>query len=431
MINYFNKKNKKISIDDNEISIYVCGPTVYNHVHIGNLRPIIFFSMLRNMFEFQGKKVRLIQNITDVDDKILNYSKENNKNWTDVAEEFTNSYFDVLKKYQINGIEFYKATDFIDKYVDVVSKLVIDEKAYENESGVYFRTKLVENYGEVSNQDIDQLEENTRIVNKNGKENNIDFAILKKDEEFGWQTKFGKVRPGWHLECFGIINSVLENNLTIHGGGIDLIFPHHENENAINLLVNNVPLAKHWMHVGMLTLDGEKMSKSLGNLILAKDFYQDYGPNILKYIYIQNSYSKPINITEDLIKSQIKFDTNIQSLIKFLDIYQKNENYEKTGYIKEFEKLIENISLPNIYSLLLKIVKDFNKGNILEENYYSVKKDIMTITKVLDLKYEGEVSDEDKKLVELLNSIVEKEEIIELTKNKNNLVKTRKGWSVK
>lgn len=431
MINYFTKKNTKECINDDQINIYVCGPTVYNDVHIGNLRPIIFFSMLKNIFKYQNKDVRLLQNITDVDDKILNFAHENNLNWHDVAQKYTNEYYNVLNSYNIKDIEFYKATDFIQSYVDAVEKLITLDKAYVNNTGAYLRVNKVSQYGEVSNQDINNLEQNVRVENKEDKENVEDFAILKVDEEFGWDTKFGKVRPGWHLECFGIINTVLNQTLTIHGGGIDLLFPHHENENALNLALYNKSLAKHWMHVGLLTLNGEKMSKSIGNLILAKDFVKDYGSNVLKYLYLQNNYTKPINITDDLIKSCVKFDNNVIELVNYLQIYKTDVEYNKTQYLNEFDKLIENLSMPNIYSLLQKIIKDFNKNLIDQSQYFNVLNDLQIMFRVLDLTYPTKVNNHDIEIINNLNNTKDFEKIEIILEQNPNYKKTRKGWTIK
>lgn len=431
MVNYFNKNNQKISIDDQDVNIYVCGPTVYNDVHIGNLRPILFFSVLRNIFRFQGKNIRLVQNITDVDDKILNYAAENKLDWKDVASEYTDAYLNVLKSYNVNNIEFYKATEFMDTYEMAVSKLMEKDLAYVNSNGAYLRISKIKDYGNVSNQDLDQLEQSVRVENDNDKEDIKDFAILKKDEVNGWNTKFGKMRPGWHLECFGIINKVLGQNLTIHGGGIDLLFPHHENENALNLALYGKDLAKHWIHVGLLTINGEKMSKSIGNLILAKDFVSENGPNILKYLYLQNAYTKPINITDDLIVSAKKFNQNLQNLIYFLDIYKIESDYSKTKYLEEFEKLVENISLPNIYTLLQKIIKDFNKNEIADSDYSNVLLELKIILDVLDLNYDFEVSLNDKDIIKKLNDTNDFETAKEILGNRTDFVKTRKGWSKK
>lgn len=430
MVNYYDKNNKKIQILDKNISIYVCGPTVYNHVHIGNLRPILFFSILRNIFKYQKKEVRLLQNITDIDDKILNYAKENNDNWKDVAQKYTKSYLQLLENMQIKDIEFYLATDYMKTYVESVDKLIKQNLAYKNQNGVYIRVNQILKYGQVSNQNISKLFENVRISNESEKENNNDFALLKSDETYGWDTKYGKVRPGWHLECFGIINEVLEKDLTIHGGGIDLIFPHHENENALNLALHKKPLAKHWIHVGLLTLDGEKMSKSLGNVILAKDFYKKYGANVLKLIFLQNTYSKPINITDQLINQQVKFENNLKSLLTYLEIYQIKNNYEQTNYINEFNKLIETLSLPNIYSLLTKIQKDFNKNLINESSFYSLKIDLETILNVLDINLNINISKLDFENINKLNKTFDNNEINIINCDKI-YIKTRKGWTKK
>lgn len=430
MVNYYDKNNKKNQILDESVSIYVCGPTVYNHVHIGNLRPILFFSVLRNIFKYQKKEVRLLQNITDVDDKILNYAKENNFNWKDVAQKYTKSYLQLLENMQIKDVEFYLATDYMKPYVEAVDKLMKQDLAYKNQNGVYIRVNKILKYGQVSNQNISKLFQNVRILNENDKENDGDFALLKNDEMYGWDTKYGKVRPGWHLECFGIINTILEEDLTIHGGGIDLIFPHHENENALNLALYNKPLAKHWIHVGLLTLDGEKMSKSLGNIILAKDFYKKYGANVLKFVFLQNTYSKPINITDQLINQQVKFENNLKSLLTYLKIYESKKDYVPTNYINEFNKLIETLSLPNIYSLLTKIQKDFNKNLINESDFYSVKIDLETILHVLDINLNINVSKLDFENISKLNKTLDINEINIINCDKI-YIKTRKGWTKK
>ena len=252
------QKEEFVPIKANEVMMYVCGPTVYNDVHIGNIRPVVVFDTLRRTFEALGYKVKYVSNYTDVDDKIINRSRELNIS----EKELTNSVIEAYNKVRdkLNAAKLYKTprvTETMDEIIAFIDELVDKGYAYEKDGDVYFRTSSIKDYGSLSNQNLDDLKVGARIEENDGKESPLDFALWKKtDTGIKWQTRYSLGRPGWHTECVVMINKELGSLIDIHGGGKDLKFPHHENERAQSMAINNSPLANYWMHSGMIDING-------------------------------------------------------------------------------------------------------------------------------------------------------------------------------
>ena len=268
-----NKMEEFIPQNKNKVNMYVCGPTVYNYIHIGNARPVIFYDMLRRYLEFCGYEVNYASNITDIDDKIINKAIEENKTEKEISTFFENQYF---KDCQTVGSQKPKliphATEYIPDMVNFIDELIKKGYAYEIDGDVFFRVSKIEDYGCLSNQVKEDLESGARIDINDKKESPLDFALWKKtDKGIKFESPFGLGRPGWHTECVCMNHRLFGDTLDIHGGGMDLKFPHHENEIAQCEALYHHHLAKYWIHVGRLDLKGEKMSKSLGNVIYVKD----------------------------------------------------------------------------------------------------------------------------------------------------------------
>ncbi|MDE7095666.1 MAG: cysteine--tRNA ligase, partial [Anaeroplasmataceae bacterium] len=264
-----NQIEEFVPIHPGKVNMYVCGPTVYNHIHIGNARPVVFYDMMKNYLKYLGYDVQYASNITDVDDKIINQAIAEGKTEKEVAGFYEKCYFEAVEKLGSTKPDFIPhATEYIDEMISFIEELIKEGYAYEVDGDVFFRVKKIENYGCLSNQVSEDLEQGARISINEKKENPLDFSLWKKTEVgIKWKSPFGEGRPGWHTECVVMNHKLFGNQIDIHGGGMDLKFPHHENEIAQNEALYHNSLAKYWMHVGRLEFEGQKMSKSLHNVI--------------------------------------------------------------------------------------------------------------------------------------------------------------------
>ena len=284
--------------------IYVCGPTVYSDVHIGNMRPIMTFDIYNRSLKETNQKFTFIHNITDIDDKIIQRAKQENVSEKQISLKYEKYYLQLLKDANINTPDLLpRVTDNIKGIISYIKKIIDNKHAYESEGNVYFDVKSINNYGSLSNNNINTM----RFEELGDKKHPGDFALWKKTSDgITFNSPWGKGRPGWHTECAFFISEFANGDLDIHGGGIDLLFPHHENENAQNIAVYQKQIAKNWNHVGHINLENEKMSKSLGNVILAKDFFKKYSPDVLRYIFLTTSISAPINLNNTLINQSLE-----------------------------------------------------------------------------------------------------------------------------
>ncbi len=304
-----NKKEKFIPINDQDVKIYLCGPTVYDFLHIGNFRGAITYNLLRNWMEYSGLKVTMVYNYTDVDDKIIKRANAEGVDSTVISErfikEFEKDFSDLgLRKHDHNP----KVTDYIPQIIEFVETLVKNEKAYVVEGEVFYHIDSFENYGKLSGKKLDELEAGTRVDVDKRKKSPFDFVLWKpsKENEPSWDSPWGKGRPGWHIECSAMIKSILGETIDIHGGGIDLIFPHHENEIAQGEGCNCKTYCNYWIHNEFISLgDSEKMSKSLGNVITMRSFNEKYHPEILKYLYLSAHYRSRLVVSDDKIEQTI------------------------------------------------------------------------------------------------------------------------------
>ena len=299
-------EKKELEFSD-KVRIYLCGVTVYDQSHIGHARTIIVFDTLRRFLEANGIKVELIQNFTDVDDKIINRAKEQGESASGISSKYIQTYFEDSDRLNIKRATNYpKATEHIDDMINLIQDLVDKESAYVSKNGVYFRVSKFSEYGKLSKKKTEDLESGARIGVDEAKESPLDFALWKfSDVQPNWESPWGKGRPGWHIECSAMSTKYLGKNFEIHGGGRDLIFPHHENEIAQSESFTSEQLAKIWMHSGMITINGEKMSKSVGNVKSINHVLDSWGPNVARLFCISGHYSKPIDYTEDLLKENL------------------------------------------------------------------------------------------------------------------------------
>lgn len=312
MLKVFNTKTNNLEefkpIEEGKVNIYYCGPTVYNYIHIGNTRPVILFDMIKNYLEYLGYEVHMVSNFTDVNDKILAKAKEQGKTEKEVSEFYIDAYLnDVRDLGGANVDERPQVVEYMNDIIQYVDTLIEKGYAYKSGGDVYFRTSLIDDYGSLSKQKIEDLVSGSRVEVNDAKENSLDFALWKKigvDEE--WDAPFGSGRPGWHTECVVMIDSIFGGKIDIHGGGADLKFPHHENEVAQAKACSGHDVANYWIHNGMLNINNEKMSKSLGNFKFAKDVLEKYSSNAVKLTMHSTHYRGPVNFSDELLVQSTK-----------------------------------------------------------------------------------------------------------------------------
>ena len=303
------KKEEFIPLSQWKVKIYNCGPTVYGYFHIGNARNFIVVDVIRRYLTFRGFEVILVQNVTDVDDKIINKAKAENLTPTAVAETFTKAYFDDLEALGVKAPDINpKATEHIKEMRDIIGLLIEKDAAYESEGDVYMNVSKVKDYGKLSHKNIEELQSGARIEVSEKKKSPLDFVLWKKDKNEGisWDSPWGKGRPGWHTECCVMSQKYLQHPFDIHSGGIDLVFPHHENEIAQVETATGKKLANYWVHNGHLNIGGEKMSKSLNNFLLARDILKKYNKNIVRFFLLSAHYRSPLDFTEENVGNAVK-----------------------------------------------------------------------------------------------------------------------------
>ena len=329
-------QKKELEFSD-KVRIYLCGVTVYDQSHIGHARTIIVFDTLRRFLEANGTQVELIQNFTDVDDKIINRAKEQGESASGLSTKYIQTYFEDSDRLNIRRATNYpKATEHIDDMINLIQNLVDKESAYVSKNGVYFRVSKFSEYGKLSKKKTEDLESGARIEVDESKESPLDFALWKfSDEQPNWESPWGKGRPGWHIECSAMSIKYLGKNFEIHGGGRDLIFPHHENEIAQSESFTSEQFAKIWMHAGMITINGEKMSKSVGNVKSINHVLESWGPNVARLFCISGHYSKPIDYTEDLLKENLIRLRQIETCYYELRLAEESQETEDISSLLE------------------------------------------------------------------------------------------------
>jgi len=357
-----------VPIKKGEVTIYVCGPTVYNYMHIGNARPWVVFDTLRRYFEAKGYHVRLASNFTDVDDKIIAKALETGKSESEISEHFIKACLEDIAS--LNCHEDFlgpKVTESIDLIIDFISELVKKGFAYAVEGDVFFRVSKIADYGHLSNRRLDDLIQGARVEVNPLKESPLDFTLWKKtDEGLNWDSPFSKGRPGWHTECVVMVDDLFGGKIDIHGGGNDLIFPHHENEIAQSLACHNHSLANYWMHNGRLQFEGETMSKSLGNVVLVKDY--PYSKMSLRLLLLSTQYRSPINYTE---QSSRMFAEDWDKIVATLNaIYRK---IDLTGFAKDVSYTSDQDTAKAVKAFAEAMENDFNTPNAITELQALVK----------------------------------------------------------
>jgi cysteinyl-tRNA synthetase len=355
--------------EDNRIRIYVCGITVYDDCHIGHARTIVIFDVLRRYLRYKGKHLVYVQNFTDVDDKIINRAKSDGTSAEEISSRYIMSYFDDFTKLNVLKADFYpKATDHINEIINAIKILSEKNYTYTTLNGIYFRVRSFPGYGKLSKKRVDELEEGTRIEIDNLKQDPLDFALWKFSSDVpNWESPWGKGRPGWHIECSVMVSKFLGKEIEIHGGGTDLVFPHHENEIAQSETFTGKKLAKIWMHVGMITINSEKMSKSLRNMVVLKTALKKWGSNVLRIYLISSQYSKPMDYNDEILQESMQKWRQIEHCVYELittkntaeDLYEFEDNCN--NFLTEFLTALDsNLNTSLALTIFMKLVSYVN-----------------------------------------------------------------------
>lgn len=358
-------------IKEGEVSMYVCGPTVYNHAHIGNARPIVVFDTLRRTLEALGYKVKFVSNFTDVDDKIINKAIQEGVSEKEIAERYIKAYNEVRNSLNIIPVDATpRVTETMDEIIEFIDKLVKNGNAYQAGGDVYFSVESDEKYGELSHQKLEDLNNGARVEVGDLKKNPQDFALWKKTEKgIKWDSPWGEGRPGWHTECVVMIGKEFDGGLIdIHGGGKDLKFPHHENEMAQSECVNGHHLANYWIHNGMLETKGGKMSKSLGNTQWAKDVVAKHGVNLVRWFLLSAKYRDSLIYDDETFNAAKNELNKIETALKQVEVKTQindieiNNDFNVEKYQEFLNQMADDLNTPNAYMIIFDTVKLLNQG---------------------------------------------------------------------
>ena len=431
-----NKIEEFKTIEENKVKMYVCGPTVYNYIHLGNARPIVVFDTLARYFKYKGMEVDYVQNFTDVDDKIINKSIEEGISASEVSEKYIKCFFEDINRLNIlESVKRPKVTENMEEIIEIIQKLIDNGFAYEKDGDVYFEVKKYKDYGKLSNQKIEELELGARIDVSEIKKNPMDFALWKKKKKEGepfWESPWGQGRPGWHIECSAMAKKYLGDTFDIHGGGQDLVFPHHENEIAQSKCAYHGNFANYWLHNGFIQINGDKMSKSLGNFFLLREILEKFSGNVVRLFILSTHYRKPINFSFENMEDTKKALQNIvKSMNKFEAIIGKYKN-EKTVEIKnfdfsqkidEFDKkfedaMDEDMNTPQALATIFDQIRETNKFisvnkdelskiySEIEKSYESLKRKIGNVFGI-EIEMENSAKEEDGENMELTKKLIE------------------------
>ncbi|MFD1850727.1 cysteine--tRNA ligase [Oceanobacillus bengalensis] len=425
------EKDKFIPLEEGKVSMYVCGPTVYNYIHIGNARPAIVFDTVRRYFEYKGFKVNYVLNFTDVDDKIIKAAKELGKEVPEIANKFIHAYQEDVKKLGVKEATHHpRVMDTMEDIIAFIDALVQQGFAYEAQGDVYFKPRAFDGYGKLSHQSVDELRSGARIQVGEKKEDPLDFALWKKakDGEIAWESPWGDGRPGWHIECSAMAKKYLGDTIDIHAGGQDLTFPHHENEIAQSEARNGKAFANYWMHNGYININNEKMSKSLGNFVLTRELIEMHDPKVLRFFMLSVHYRNPINFTEELLESAKHSYDRIKTAYHNLE-HRKASSMnlvdddhtwlqEIDSRKKQFEAAMDDdFNTANAISVLFDLAKEANLYLKLEQTSTKVieafQETIVSLFNILGIQ----ITEEEKELLD--------EDIENLIKERNNARKSR------
>lgn len=413
-------KDEFVPINEGEVKIYACGPTVYNFIHIGNARPLCVFDVLRRYLLWRGYKVKFVQNFTDIDDKLIKKANEEGITVPEVAERYIKEFKVDSKGLNVMEADVHpRATENIDKIIEIISELFEKGYAYKAGNDVYYRAKRFKGYGKLSHQPLEDLEAGARISVGDIKEDPMDFCLWKgaKEGEPFWESPWGKGRPGWHIECSAMAGRYLGKTIDIHCGGLDLIFPHHENEIAQSEAANGCEFAHYWMHNGFINVDNHKMSKSLNNFFTVRDVANAYGYEPIRYLMISSQYRGPINYSVDIIEQSKNALERLYNCRDNIDFALKNapEGGEKPEFCETRKQefiaaMDDDLNTADALAAVFNLVREINTAiangagkNTLEE----CARTFDELNGVLGLVYNRKTDNIDGEIEELINKRTE------------------------
>ena len=376
------KKEKFEPINPPDVKMYLCGPTVYDYFHIGNARSFIMADIVRRYLEYKGYNVTFAMNITDIDDKIIKKANDENENIEHISKMYIDAFFEDSKKLKIKEADVYpKATGHMDDILRMIETLEEKDYAYNIDGNVFYDISKFESYGKLSGKKIDELETGARVEVNQEKKNPLDFSLWKKakDGEPYWDSKWGKGRPGWHIECSAMSCKHLGDTFDIHAGGNDLIFPHHENEIAQSVASNEKPFVKYWLHFGFLNIENEKMSKSLGNFFTAREVVKKYSAEAIRLFFAQAYYRGPLNFSDELLGAAEKGLEKLKNLVENISVeLSKNTTVGTTmdldvkGYEDKFiNAMNDDFNTAQAVAVIFDFVKEVNRAIADNENINS------------------------------------------------------------
>ena len=413
------KKEELVPIDPSELKMYVCGPTVYNYIHIGNARPFVVFDTMRKYLKYRGQNVKYVQNFTDVDDKIINRAKEEGISALEVGEKYIAAYYEDVAALNIEKADVHpRVTETMPEIIAFVQGLIDKGMAYEVNGDVYYRTRKFKGYGKLSGQNIDDLEAGARIEVGDVKEDPLDFALWKarkEESEIAWESPWGLGRPGWHIECSAMSKKYLGETIDLHCGGEDLQFPHHENEIAQSEGLSGKTFSNYWMHNGFININGEKMSKSANNFFLVRDILKEYEGEVLRYFLLSSQYRGPINFSHDLMesaKASLERMRNCKETLQHISENGPDGGSEDASKYEPFkEKFIASMdddlntadAISAIFEMITEINKDAASGMTKSEAKAALKL-LDELTAVLGLLRKDKANDVDEELQALIDA---------------------------
>jgi cysteinyl-tRNA synthetase len=415
-----NKKEEFTPLNDKKVRMYVCGPTVYDKCHIGHARCYVAFDVIHRYLEYSGYDVKFVENFTDVDDKIIKKSQEIKRDPLELAEQYIKEYFQDMDALNVKRADMYpRATEHITDMIAFVKKLVDTTAAYVVDGNVYFSVDKAEGYGKLSGVNIDEMKAGARIAVDENKKSPLDFALWKKAKpgEPKWESPWGEGRPGWHIECSTMSQKHLGETLDIHGGGQDLIFPHHENEIAQSEAFSGKQFVRYWLHNGFITIKEEKMSKSLGNIVPVEELLKRYSPETLRYFLVASHYRKPVDFSEESIEEAGKAFKRLSNTMDLIQNALKEptgkEEFSPDGYRKKFEEAMnDDFNTPEALSALFELARETNKRieekSINKESLEKVLKTFNELGDVLGLFFQREVEELSEELLHILIEVREK-----------------------
>ena len=421
---FSNKLEEFIPINENKVTMYVCGPTVYDYPHLGHARCYITWDMVYRYLKFLGYDVKYCRNVTDVDDKILKKAKEENTTAEVISKRYYEIFADSMKKLNVlkPDIEPF-ATKTLGDMISIVKDLIKNDYAYVIDGDVYFRVKKFKEYGKLSKQPIEDLIAGARVETSSKKEDVLDFALWKKDDEFGYPSPWGKGRPGWHIECSAMSRKHLGKTIDIHTGGADLIFPHHENEIAQSECANGCKFVNYWLHNGFVTINKEKMSKSLKNFVTIDDLLSNYDANTIRFFILTNHYRMPVEFSDTALQGAKagwkRIQNAVNEALRFVD-KQNLPEISNTNEVQQFKEAMDNdFNTSKALAVIFDAAANANKA-VNEKNINDIKKYaaiLLTLTDVLGFNIEKEKISEDELQDKLSNVIADMDFLNEADKN--------------